>query len=167
MANSYIAWNGPMPTTAAQAKVTTGTAIKTLLQIATPSTRGIQVVEWGISFDGSVSAAGIECELLETGAVAATVTAHVAAGVQPFNDSGAPASLMTLGTSATGYTATAEGTIAAVRMFDAQSVQPSTQYLKQYPLDEGPDVGVSKFVRVRVTAAAAVNALCYVVWKEA
>jgi hypothetical protein len=167
MANSYIAWNGPMPTSAAQAKVTTGTAIKTLLQIATPSTRGIQLVQWGINFDGSAAAAGIECELLETGAVAATVTAHVAAGVQPFNDSGAPASLVTLGTSATGYTSTAEGTITATRVFDAQSIQPSTQYLLQWPLDEGPDIPVSHFLRVRVTAAAAVNALCYVVWKEA
>jgi hypothetical protein len=167
MANSYIAWNGPMPTSAAQAKVTTGVAIKTLLQIATPSTRGIQLVQWGISFDGSAAAAGIECELLETGAVAATVTAHVAAGVQPFNDSGAPASLVTLGTSATGYTSTAEGTITATRVFDAQSIQPSTQYLLQWPLDEGPDIGVSKILRVRVTAAAAVNALCSVVWKEA
>ena len=167
MANSYIAWNGPMPTTAAQAKVTTGTAIKTLLQIATPSTRGIQVIEWGINFDGSAAAAGIECELLETGAVAATVTAHVATGIQPFNDQGAPASLMTLGTSATGYTATAEGTISATRVFDAQSVQPSTQYIKQFPLEQGPDVAVSRFLRVRVTAAAAVNALCYVVWVEA
>ena len=35
----YKAWNGPMPTTAAQAAVSTGTAIITLLQIATPSTR--------------------------------------------------------------------------------------------------------------------------------
>jgi hypothetical protein len=167
MANSYIAWNVPMQTSAEQVPVTTGTAIKTLLQIATPSTRGIQVVEWGISFDGSAAATPIKCELLETGAVAATVTAHVAAGVQPFNDSGAPASLVTLSTTATGYTSSGEGTISAVRMFDAQLVAPTNQYLKQFPLDEGPDVGVSKFLRVRVTAAAAVNALCYVVWKEA
>ena len=170
MANSYITYNGPMPTTAGQVAVTTGTAIKTLLQIATPSTKGLQLVEWGISFDGSAAAAGIECELLDTGAVPATsLTAHVAAGIQPFNDSGAPASLVTLGTGATGYNTSggAEGTITAVKMFDAQSVQPSTQYIKQWPLDEGPDVAVSHFLRVRVTAAAAVNAICYVVWKEA
>src|SRR5664280_2119657 len=148
MANSYIAWNGPMPTTAAQAKVTTGTAIKTLLQIATPSTRGIQIVGWGISFDASAAATPIVCELLETGAVAATVTAHAAAGVQPYNDANAPASLMTLGTSATGYTATAEGTITAVRMLDAELVAPTNQYILQEPLDEGGDIPVSKFLRV-------------------
>jgi hypothetical protein len=166
MANSYIAWNGPMPTSAAQVPVTTGTAIKTLLQIATPSTRGLQVVGWGCSSDGSAAATPIRFELLQTD-VAATVTAHVAAGVQPFNDSGAPASLMTLGTSATGYTATAEGTIAAVRMFDAELVAPTNQYVLQYPLDEGPDVPASKFLRVRVTAGTAVNSYCWVIWKEA
>jgi len=166
MANSYITWNGPMPTSAAQAPVTTGTAIKTLLQIATPSTRGIQVVKWGISFDGSAAATSV-CSNSHLIGVAATVTAHVAAGVQPYNDSGAPASLVTLGTSATGYTATAEGTIAAVREFDVQFVAPTNQYILQEPLDEGGDVSVSKFLRVRVTAAAAVNAYCFVVWKEA
>jgi hypothetical protein len=166
MANSYIAWNGPMPTTAAQAAVTTGTAIKTLLQIATPSTKGLQVIQWGISFDGSAAATPIKCELLQTD-VAATVVAHVAAGVQPYNDALAPASLMTLGTAATGYTASAEGTIATVRVFDVQFVAPTNQYLLQFPLDEGPDIPVSKFLRVRVTAAAAVNAYCSVVWKEA
>jgi hypothetical protein len=170
MANSYITYNGPMPTTAGQVAVTTGTAIKTLLQIATPSTRGIQLVAWGISFNGSAAATPILCELLTTGAVPATsLTAHVAAGVPPFNDANAPASLVTLGTGATGYNTSggAEGTITAVRMFDAEQVAPTNQYVLQWPLDEGPDIGVSQYLRVRVTAAAAVNALCWVIWKEA
>lgn len=161
----YWAGNGPMPTTAAFAPVTTGTAVKTMLQIATPSTRAIKVVEWGISFDGSAAATPIRCELLQTD-VAATVTAHVAAGVQPYEDSGAPASLMTLGTSATGYTATAEGTITATRHGDLQFIPPTGQYVKQWPLGREFEVPVSKFLRVRVTAGAAVNAYCYVVWAE-
>ncbi len=165
MADLYWAANGPMATTAALAPVTTGTAIKTLLQIATPSTRVISVVEWGISFDGSAAAQPIKCELLQTD-VAATVTAHVAAGVQPFNDPNAPASLVTLGTSATGYTASAEGSITTTRTFDAQLIAPTNQYVHQWPLDTEPQVPVSKFLRVRVTAAAAVNAYCYIVWKE-
>jgi hypothetical protein len=170
MANSYITYNGPMPTTAGQVAVTTGTTIKTLLQIATPSTKGMQLLEWGISFNGSAAATPILCELLETGAVPATsLTAHVAAGLQPYNDANAPASQMTLGTGATGYNTSggAEGTITAVREFDVQQVAPTNQYLKQWPLDQGPDVAVSRYLRVRVTAAAAVNAICYVVWVEA
>lgn len=165
MPDLYWAANGPMPTTAAFAPVTTGTAIKTLLQIASPATRGIHVVEWGISFDGSAAATPIRCELIDTN-VAATVTAHVAAGVQPFNASAAPASLVTLGTAATGYTATAEGTITATRHGDLQFVAPTGQYVKQWPLGNEFNVPVSRFLRVRVTAAAAVNAYAYVVWAE-
>lgn len=166
MPNTYIAHNGASPTTAALVKVTTGTAIKTLLQIATPSTCELRVSEWGISFDGSAAATPIQVELIETD-VAATVTAHVAAGVRPLNDTGTVASKMTLGTSATGYTATVEGTTTVSRLLDYQQVAPSGLFVKQWPLGLEPEVAVSKFLRVRVTAAAAVNAVCYVVWTEA
>lgn len=162
MGTLYIAANGAMPTTAALPSITTGTAIKTMLQVATPSTKGIKVVEWGISFDGAPSA--IKCELIETD-VAATVTAHVAAGVQPFDAVGVEASLMTLGTSGTGYTATAEGTTTVSRYGDLQIVT-GNQYVKQYPLGREFKVAVSKFLRVRVTAAAAVNAYTYIIWEE-
>jgi hypothetical protein len=70
-----------MPTTAAQAAVTTGNVIKTMLQVklgASTNHPG-KVVEWGISFDGSAAATPIKCELLTTGTVNATVTEYVAA----------------------------------------------------------------------------------------
>lgn len=166
MANTFIAHNGASPTTAAMAPVTTGTAIKTLLQIATPSTCELRICEWGISFDGSAAATPIKVELIDTD-VAATVTAHVAAGVRPLNDTGTVASKMTLGTSATGFTATAEGTTTASRLLDYQLIAPTGQFIKQWPLGLEPEVAVSRFLRVRVTAGAAVNAVCYVVWTEA
>lgn len=162
----YIAANGAMPTTAAIPKVTTGTTIKTLLQIATPSTMRIAPTAWGISFDGSIAGTPIQCELIETN-VAATVTAHVAAGVQPYNDPGAPASLVTLGTAATGYTATAEGATTSSRYADVQLVAPTNQYAFVWPLGREFKVQVSRFLRVRVTAAAAVNATTWVIWEEA
>lgn len=164
-AKTYVAYNGAMPTTAALTKVTTGTAIKTLLQIATPSTKPIRVIEWGISFDGSAAATPGQIELVQTD-VAATVTAHVAAGVMPFSDPGAPASVMTLGTSATGYTASVEGTTTASRLLDYQLIAPTGQYVKQFPLGREPELPISKFLRVRVTFAAAVNAVTYVIWEE-
>ncbi|MEV6036043.1 hypothetical protein AB0L65_33150 [Nonomuraea sp. NPDC052116] len=161
----YIAANGAMPTTAELQPVATTTSLKTLLQIATPSTRGLRVVEWGISFDGSTAATPVRCELIVTD-VAATVTAHVSAGVQPYTDPNAPASLVTLGTSATGYTASAEGTVAATRTGDVQQVAPTGQYVKMWPLGREFGVGASKWLRVRVKAAAAVNAYTYIVWEE-
>lgn len=165
----YKSFNAAMATTAAQASVTTGTAIKTMLQIATPSTRQIQLISWGFSIDDTSGADGI-VELLQSD-VAATVTAHVAAGVQPL-DPNAPASLMTLGTSATGYTATAEGSTTASRMFDAVALSATTSespytYVYQWMPDERPIIAVSKFLRVRATTpTTAVDMRCWVCWDE-
>lgn len=163
MDNLYQAWNGAMATTAALAAVTTGTAVKTMLQIATPSTRDLRVVAWGYSYTGTPAA--IATELIQTD-VAATVTAHVTAGVQPFSDPNAPASLVTLGTTATGYTSTSEGTITATRLIDMQEATAYT-YAYEWPLGHEPRIPISKFLRVRVTAAAAVNMICWIRWKEA
>jgi len=164
----YTIWNGPAPTTAAQVPVTTGTTIKTLLQIASSATKPAKIVEWGISFDGSAAATPIKCELIETDTVAATVTAHVTSGIVKTDGEalagGDPVTnLIPVGTTATGYTATAEGTITASRVLDAQLVAPTNQYVKQFPLGREPVIGVSKLARIRVTAGAAVNALCYMV----
>lgn len=164
-AKTYRAYNGAMPTTAALAPVTTGTAIKTLLQIATPSTEQFRVVEWGISFDGSAAATPGKVELIETD-VAATVTAHVASGIIKVNAPNDVASLVTLGTAATGYTSSAEGTTTASRLLDYQLIAPTGQYVIQYPLGREKEVNASKFLRVRVTFGTAVNAVCYVEWEE-
>lgn len=163
----YFIANGPSPTTAAQAAVTTGTSIKTLLQVKPSATKALQIVEWGISFDGSAAATPIKVELLETD-VAATVTASVAADIVKFDGEaltgGDPTTnLIQVGTTSTGYTSTSEGSITAVRMFDVQFVAPTNQYVKQFPLGLEPIVQISKFGRIRVTAAAAVNCYCYVV----
>ncbi len=160
----YLIANGPMPTTAAQVPVTTGTAIKTLLQIKPFNL--CRIVEWGISFDGSAAATPIKCELLETGTVFATVTASADADVAKLNSiDQAVASVagLTLGTSATGYTASAEGTITSVRMLDCQLVAPTNQYVKQFPLGREPIIQIANAGRIRVTAGAAVNAYCYMI----
>lgn len=162
----YMSWNGPMPTTAAQQQVATGTTIKTMLQLATPSTREIQLVSWGFSLSGVPNGT---VELLQTD-VAATVTAHVAAGVQPL-DPNLPPSLLTLGVNATGYTATVEGSITATRVFDSQIITATTgqnelNYSYQFLPDEQPIIPVSKFVRIRATMGTGVNMQCFVVWAE-
>lgn len=159
----YRIFNGPMPTTAAQAPVTTGTSIKTLLQLK-PFNQ-CKIVAWGVSFDGSAAATPIKCELLETGTVFATVTASADADCIKLNGADqAVASVagLTLGTSATGYTSTSEGSITTVRMFDAQLVAPTNQYIYQFPLGQEPVLVIGNATRVRVTAGAAVNALCWV-----
>ena len=162
----YQAYNGPMATTAAPAKVTTSTAIKTLQQLATPSTVTLEVIEWGISFDGSAAATPGVCELVDTVAVNSTVTAYVAADITKVSQVGTTASGLTLAVAGSGYTASAEGTITATRQFDTQLLPPTAPYIKQWPLERGPTMLQSEFLRVRVTFGTAINALCYIVWAE-
>ncbi len=158
----FKTWNGPMPTTAAQQQVTTGTAIKTMLQLSTPSTRQIQLISWGYSIDDPAGADGV-IELLQTD-VAATVTAHVAAGVQPL-DPNAPPSLLTLGTSNTGYTSSAEGSMSLSSV--SAEAAATMVYAYQWMPDERPIVAVSKFLRVRATTpTTAVDMRCWICWDE-
>jgi len=170
MANTYSVWNGPMPTTAALAKVTTGTSIKTMLQLvpAVP----IKVVEWGVSFDGTAAATPGECELIETGAVAATVTAFATTDIYPYFDPNAPANTsgssgtpLNLGTALSGFTSTSEGTVTATRIGDYQQVAPTNQWAKQWPLGREFGVAAGKVLRVRMTFGTAINALCYVIFE--
>lgn len=160
----YSVRNGPSPTTAPTSKVTTGTATKTLLQLLHPN-NALVVVEWGISFDGDAPAVPIQCELIHTTTVAATVTAFVANDVSLFSDPLANVPGLTLSTTGSGYTSTSEGAVVApVRVGDYQNIAPSNQYFKQFPLGQEFVVPAAGVLRVRVTAGTAVNASCYVVF---
>src|SRR4051812_49881428 len=124
----YLIENGPMQTTAAFTAVSTGTAIKTMLQVKPGATTILKVIEWGISFDGSAAATPGKVELIETD-VAATVTASVDADITKYGPAvadiaAASVAGLTLGVAATGYTATAEGTITAVRNLAAPTFLP-------------------------------------------
>lgn len=168
----YKCFNGPMPTSAAQAAVTTGTSIKTMLQIASPATRQLTLISWGFSVSAPPTTTSIGTVELIDADTAATVTAHVAAGVQPLVP-GQPASLVTLGTSATGYTSSSETAPTATRVHDLVVVPGLTaggdgicSYSYQWMPDERPVIAVSRFVRMRVTFGAAVNFSGWAVWDE-
>lgn len=162
----YKIFNGAAPTTASQVAVTTGTAIKTLLQVKPGTTQIAKVVEWGISFDGSASATPGIVELCVTD-VAATVTAHAAAGIHKYDSAALAAgdpttALFAVGTTSTGYTASGEGSVGAVRQGDVQLIAPTNQYVFQFPLGREFIVNPSEFMRIRVKFGAAINAICYV-----
>jgi len=160
----FLISNGAAPTTAAFVAVTTGTAIKTMLQVL-PLTN-LKLVEWGINFNGSALATPVVVELLETGTVFATVTAHVEGGITKLDLLPATAAtFMTLGTAATGYTASAEGSITTSRplqppQFISDLSQP---FIKQIPLGQEPILTISAAVRIRVTAPSAYNCYCYMI----
>ncbi len=163
----YLIGNGPMQTTAGFAKVTTGTSVKTMLQVKTVVP--MRIVEWGCSFDGSAAATPGIVELIETGTVFGTVTASVAADLTYYDGEallfGDPTTaLISVGTAATGYTATVEGSITAVRnLAGPQLIAPTNQFIQQFPLGYRPLVQAAKAMRIRVTFGTAVNAYVYVI----
>jgi len=72
--------------------------------------------------------------------------------------------IFAVGTTSTGYTSTSEGSITAVRNLDGPILLPPTGPLvKQFPLGREPIIQPSKFARIRVTFAAAINCYCYMV----
>lgn len=160
----YRIANYAMPTTAAPTPVATGTTIKTLLQVKGVTGVHIRVIAWGISFDGAAAATPIRCELIETGTVFATVTASAAADIVKWGDPNAPTSTVyfSVGTAATGFTASAEGTVTASREFDSQLISPTNQYVLPFALGREPMVAADSSLRIRVTATASVGAYCWI-----
>lgn len=161
---TYIAWNSTVGTTAFvdPVAVTTGTALKTMLQIK-PGTPKIRIVEWGYSFD-VLPTAVVKVSLVEA-AAAATVTTLNAADIVKYNDVTGPASQVALGTTSTGFTATAEGTLSASRVLAYQH-EWGQQFKQQFPLGREPEINGAGILRIRVLTATAVNMSCYVVWEE-
>lgn len=167
----YITWNGVVPTStpwppvAAVATSASANTPKTMLQLK-PGTPKVRIIEWGYSFT-AVPTAAVQVELLETGTVAATVTAAVSAGVINYNDVTGPASQASLGVSATGYTSSAEGTITTSRVL-AYQYELGVQFKQQFPLGREPEVNGGSILRIRATptTAAATSISCYIIWEE-
>lgn len=162
----FLFANGPMQTTAAFLKLATSNAIKTQLQIK-PLTP-MRIVEWGCSFDGSAAATPGAVELIETGTVFATVTAYVAADITQYDAEAllfnSNSTYFTLSTSASGYTASAEGSITAVRNLAApQLIAPTNQFIEQFPLGYRPLCQSVNSTRIRMTFGTTVNTYCYVI----
>jgi hypothetical protein len=139
-----------------------GTA-KTVAQVLTPAATDIMVLGWSVSFDGaSGTAVPVICQLID-GDVAATVTAYTP---DLYGNSQQPASLCVGGTSATGYNASAEGTMTTVCGHDQQHVHPQAGYGVWFPDDCRRRVGPSRSLRIRCLAAAAVNVMPVIWWAE-
>jgi uncharacterized protein YaiE (UPF0345 family) len=170
VASNYFAYNGPMVTTAAYSPVqtaATANTVKTMLQVVAGANDPLIVWKVGVDFDGT-GTSPIKVELVHTGTVPATVTAHVAAGIQPYGEI-QNASAVTVGsTSGSGYNATAEGTITSTRYGSINSVLPGNGDRNEWSLGRGFYVPAGGVVRIRVTPTDAVarGCMCYMVWEE-
>lgn len=164
MRKLFMIANGAPPTTAPQAVLSLPTGTVTVLQVATPSTMGITVVEWGFSIDTPASAGTVKMELMQTDVATTSGTSVTPTAWADSDD----VSLCVGGASLTMFNdgSVGEGVITATRVFDPQLVVPPFVYVKQYPLGREPSIPVSKFLRIRASTSVICNCYSYVIWAE-
>ena len=138
------------------AAITTGTALKTLMELQTASTSRATIASWWVEFNGTTAAnAPVLVELVRASA-GITGTTVTAVKYKDF----APAAATVVK-----HTASAEGTPTDV--LEAHYVPPTSGLIIQYPLGREPEVPVSGFIKLRVTAASgSVSANVGFVWEE-
>ena len=159
-------------------QVTSG-SLYTQLQIVPDTNSPLKIVEWNVSFDGSVMGTPFACDLVETGTVVATVTSYAVGDVMPYDDPNAPANtagsaggttgiplrLSTSGASTSGFLSSSEGSITATRVFDNPLVDPVAGYCKQFPLGREPAIKPGNVLRVRVVGDGTRRCTCSVVFE--
>lgn len=166
MAKTFVIWaadtsalTGP-PTNVASSAVS-GTK-KTVLQVK--PIVDMKIIGWMYTLD-AVPAAPPQIELVETGTVAATVTT-IGSGIIPYDDANAVAAsnYFTASTTATGFNASAEGTITASKLYDYQ-YENALYFKNRFELGREPGVKGGNILRVRITptSAVAVNIMAGVV----
>lgn len=166
MAKVYQVVNGAAPGAAAAVSVTTSTVIKTMIQMSTSANREARVVEWWWEGNAAAAATPAAVELLRHGTgPCTTVTAYVAADIFKYEPN-SPASQMTLGTSNSGYSATAEVTPATTPVAITHFVPVTSGIYQQFPLGREPEMAVSTFLRIRNTVTPAVNVYCGLAYEE-
>lgn len=144
-------------------EVATSAALKTVLQVATPAATDIRLIAWGISFDGIVTTNPPGQVTLIDVDVAATVTTLTP---EEYGSTDNQASLCVGGTSATGYNATAEGSITDSRILGGEEVHPQTGYEIWLPERAWPRIKASRFLRIRCNFSVDINCVPWIVWQE-
>lgn len=172
MAKSFIVYNSAQATTAAPVAQPTGTTIRTMMQLRIAASLESRVIAFGLSFDGSAAATPGKVELFETTVAATMSSAYAAGDIQSYGSysaaaqtagaSGVPFNLSTT-TSGFATAAVTEGTVAGYRAAWVGQVAPTNQFDYQFPLGREFELTPQMYLRLRVTYAASVNMIAYVV----
>lgn len=173
-AATYILFNCAQPTTAGLVAQPTGTAIRTMMQVRPAIGYQVRLVAFGISGSGFAAAAPGTVELFETTAAATMSTAYGAGDIMPYgnynsvaNTAGATGVPFNLSTATSGFATAAvtEGTVAGYRGAWGGLVQPTNSFDYQWPLGREFSVTPQMYVRLRVTFAASINLICYMIFE--
>lgn len=131
--------------------ITTGTALKTLLEVISSATVAPTLLQWWCEFNASSAAAAILVELLRAtasftggGTVTPTLLQPGRKAVGSTCSSGNPVGVNTT-----------EGTRGAI--IEQHYVPPTSGIIMQYPLAREPEIAVSDRMRISATATASVS----------
>jgi len=149
----------------------TGTAIRTMMQLRTALATDARVLAYGISGSASAAATPGTVELFETTVAATMSTAYAAGDIMPYypynavaNTAGATGVPFNLSTTTSGFATAAvtEGTVAGYRGAHCAQIAPTNQFDYQWPLSREFELTPQMYLRVRVTFAASINVIIYV-----
>jgi hypothetical protein len=140
--------------------ITTGTALKTLIEVISGANVAPTVFQWHCEFNGSAAAAAILVELLRASASFTGGSAVTPSLLQP----GRKAVQSTCNSGIAGGTNTTEGTRGAV--LEQHYVPPTSGIIMQYPLAREPEIAASDRARISATAAAAVSSAVGIQFSE-
>ena len=115
---------------------------------------------------GSAAATPAVVELMFHSTGTATVTAYTAATDFKKYDPNGRASQMSCSTTASGFSASGEGTPATALGSHVHQIPVTSGAYFQFPLGREPEFAVNTVCRVRNTVTPAVNAVCGVAWEE-
>jgi hypothetical protein len=164
----FVAYNAAFSATTAVAGGTSyASGAKCAIQLDVPTTMRLQILEWGVSFDGSTSATPATVELVQASVASTMSTAHTNATVLAVGMDGAATSRLNYGTTSdTGYGNGAITSNTTELSFDRQYIAPTNQYVRMWALGEQPMCDADSFVQLRINTTATVNALAYIRFRE-
>lgn len=157
MPGLYKVYSAAVPTTAAMARIATGTAIKTHLQITAPTTQDPVIVAWGVDFETTPSVF-VHAELIQTTTVAGTGATAVTPS--PIRSGTTPCA------TTAGFAPTAEGTVVATTKVFDDKILLSNSFAWEFSLGREPVLSASQVCRIRLTTATTINALCWIIFEE-
>lgn len=132
---------------------------KSVVELSTSANSPIKIIDWWVEFDGtSAAAVPVKIEVGRFSSAVTTATTVTASKVDLGGGSSAAQTTFKHSTSTEGA-----GTASDV---EVHRVSPTSGIRVQYPLGREWQVGTSSFFRVRLTAAATVNATVGVMWEE-
>lgn len=142
--------------------LTTGTALKTIAQLATPATTRCEIIEWSLSFNGTSASAVPMLVQLNRQTSAGTGGVSGTAFQQDLAD---PAATVTALTGPLAAVWTAEPTAGNIIYQDYYTPVGLGPFV-QYPLGRGIVVPISARIAIVVTGTPAVNVAGHIVWNE-